>query len=56
MCQDLGPLDGQDTDALVYRLPASPAEAEVHGGLLEAFPRTGEVPEGLDGEGGAAVF
>ena len=56
VCQRLGPLDAGDPDALVSRLPATPPEDEVHDGLVEAFSWGGEVPQGLDGEGGPALL
>ena len=56
LCQGLGPLDGGDPDALVSRLPAIFPEDEVYDGFSEAFPRGGEVPEALDGEGGPALL
>ena len=56
MCQGFGPLDAGDPESLVSCLMSSPPGDEVHDGLVEVFPRGGEVPEGLDREGLPALL
>ena len=56
VCQGLGRLDEGDPDVVVSRLLPSPPEDKVHKGLVVALPWTGEVPEGLDGEGGPVLL
>ena len=52
VCQGLGPLDAGNPDALVLRLPASPAEDEGRDSLVQALVRGVELPEGLNSESG----
>ena len=56
VCQGLAPLNGGDPDVLALGVLAGSPEYEVYDGLVEAVAWGGQVPEGFDGELGAALL